>query len=606
MGRLEEELEGERRAREAAGLARALETPDGREVGADFSSNDYLGLARDPELREAAAAAARAHGAGARAARLLGGGCALDRAAERALAEWLGEEEALLFPSGYQANLGWIPALVGPGDALFSDALVHASLIDGARLSRARVEVYRHADPEHLACLLALARGSRRRLVLTEGVFSMDGDRAPLAELAAVCLEHGARLVVDEAHAAGVLGPEGRGAWAEARARGAPAEALLARIVTGGKALGAAGAFVAGSRALRAHLVDRARSFVFTTGVAPAVAGALVTAMARARAAESERAALLGKARALARDLGLPEPGAAIVPVPVGDDARSVEVADALRREGLDVRAVRPPTVPRGTARLRLVVHAHNDASEIERLAGALRACGLPRAPLSGVAPRARQAAPDARLIAVVGTDTGVGKTVVSALLVRALSRGGAVAYWKPVQTGDECDTAAVRRMTGDLDVVLHPPCYRFALAASPHEAAAAEGARVDPARIDADLARHRGAGGTLVIELAGGLLVPWNESTLQADWIERSGARIVLVARSGLGTLNHTLLTVEALRRRRLAPGSLWLVGTRHPSNRATLEERLGVPTVELPPLASLDPDSLARVLETHAIPAP
>jgi len=605
MGRLEEELARERAVREASGLARALEPRDAAGARADFSSNDYLGLARDPRVCEAAAAAALTHGAGARAARLLGGGSPLERAAERALAEWLDAEEALLFPSGYQANLGWIPCVVGPGDVLFSDALVHASLIDAARLSRARVEVYRHADPEHLASLLAQARGARRRLVLTEGVFSMDGDRAPLVELATVCREHDARLAVDEAHAVGVLGPEGRGAWAEALARGAPPEALLARVVTGGKALGVAGAFVAGPRALHAHLVDRARSFVFTTGVPPAVAGALVAAIARARAADGERAALLSLARGLARDLDLPEPGAAIVPVPVGDDARSVEVADALQRAGLDVRAVRPPTVPRGTARLRLVVHAHDRPGELERLVGALRAHGLPRAPL-GRSPRPERAAPVARLVVVVGTDTGVGKTVVSALVARALARSGPVAYWKPVQTGEECDTSAVRRMTEDLDLVLHEPCYRFALPASPHEAAAAEGARVDPGRIDADLARHRGAGGTLVIELAGGLLVPWNESTLQADWIERWGARVVLVARSGLGTLNHTLLTVEALRRRRLAPGSLWLVGTRHPSNRATLAERVGVPIVELPPLACLDPESLARVLESHAIPRP
>ena len=266
-----------------AGLGRAVcpLTPD----RVDFVTNDYLGLASDPALVEAARAAAAEHGAGGRAARLLGGGSPLDRAAERAAAAWLGAEDALLVPSGYHANLGVVVALAQRGDLVLSDRRNHASLIDAARLSRAMVRVF--DDPQQLEDLLRAGRGARRRLVLTEGVFSMDGDTPDLADLAERCLRHDARLVVDEAHAAGLVGPQGAGAWAAADA--AP-EALAARVVTGGKALGVAGGLIVGSVALRDMCVQRARSFVFTTAVAPPVAGALAVAIERARGASEGRA----------------------------------------------------------------------------------------------------------------------------------------------------------------------------------------------------------------------------------------------------------------------------------------------------------------------------
>src|SRR5262245_32659218 len=232
---------------EAAGLLRRPEECAPSRL-VDFASNDYLGLARDPRVVEAARAALAVHGAGGRASRLLGGGSPLHVACERAAAEWLGAEAALLFPSGWQANAGLVSALAGRGDAVFSDRLNHASLVDAARLSRARVFVHAHLDLEELERQLASAAGARRRLVLTEGVFSMDGDRAPLAELHALCARHDAHLVVDEAHAAGLLGPEGAGAWAAARVAAEGEARLAARVVTGGKALGVAGAFVAGSR----------------------------------------------------------------------------------------------------------------------------------------------------------------------------------------------------------------------------------------------------------------------------------------------------------------------------------------------------------------------
>src|SRR5262245_585681 len=284
--RLDQELAAELERWRARGLGR-----DARLLGAipgiDLGSNDYLGLSRDPRVVAGARAALEEFGAGGRASRLLRGGSPLHERAEAAAAEWLGAEAALLFPSGYQANLGLVGALVGRGDAVFGDRANHASLVDAARLSRAQVFVHAHLDLAELERQLAHARGARRRLVLTEGVFSMDGDAAPLAELDELCRKHDAWLVVDEAHAAGVIGPAGAGAWA---ALGARADVrLAARVVTGGKALGVAGAFVTGSRMLREQLVNHARTFLFTTAPPPAIAGGLVAAIELARAADAER-----------------------------------------------------------------------------------------------------------------------------------------------------------------------------------------------------------------------------------------------------------------------------------------------------------------------------
>ncbi len=560
----------------------------------DFTSNDYLGLSRHPEVIAAALAAAGEHGTGARASRLLGGGCGLDRRVERAVADWLGAEEALLFPTGYQANLGLVTALARPGDLLLSDALNHASTIDACRLSRATTRIFAHGDLGQLEALLATNPGSRRRLVLTEGVFSMDGDVPPLAEMERLCREHDAWLIVDEAHAAGVVGPEGAGAWAAAEA--ASDERLLARVVTGGKALGAAGGLVVGSRTLRETVIQGARSFTFSTGISPAVAGALEAAVAIARGAEDGRRHLRGLARQLAGSLGLPTPPAAVLPYIVGTSERALALAERLQEQGLEVRAVRPPTVPEGSARLRLVLHAHNSSTEVEGLARELR-----DDPPAAQAAELRSAAP--RPWFVVGTDTGIGKTVVSAALCRSLSDGGPTTYWKPVQTGDDSDTDSVGAWTADREVRLAVPQHEFPLPASPHEAAAAAGDRVRFEELEPRLAREIAEleqDGRLVVELAGGLLVPYDDAHTQADWLARVRPRLVLVARSGLGTLNHTLLTLEALRARRLEVELLVLVGEPHPSNRATLEARGRVGgVVELPTLDEVGPASLQTWVE-------
>jgi 8-amino-7-oxononanoate synthase len=581
---------------EESGLRRRLEA--GVPGRVDFVSNDYLGLARHPEVVEAARAALAEEGAGGRASRLLGGGSSWHTRAEEAVAEWLGAEAALLFPSGYQANLGLVGALVGRGDAVFSDARNHASLIDAARLSRARLHVHAHLDLEELDRLLARARDARHRLVLTEGVFSMDGDAPDLAALADLCDRHDAWLIVDEAHSVGLVGPEGAGAWA-ALGRDRPGP-LAARIVTGGKALGLGGAFVVGGSDLREHLVNRARSFVFTTAPPPATAAGLAVAVGLARKADVERAHVSGLARGIAERLDRPAPAAGIVMLPVGSPERALELAGLASSKGLDLRAVRPPSVPAGASGLRIACHAENTEAECDELTRLLAGNGT-------TPPRDSGPVDESRALFVVGTDTDIGKTVVSALLLRHARRLGRAAYWKPVQTGTDSDTEAVGRLSGAEPHELLRPAWSLALPASPHEAAAEAGVSVEARQLEEGL---RGLLRTLdehriVVELAGGLLVPYRlepEVETQGDWLARSRAPFVLVARSGLGTLNHTLLTLESLRTRHREPRALFLVGEPHASNRATLERAGGgVPVFELPLLEPLSTEALDAWLEAN-----
>jgi 8-amino-7-oxononanoate synthase len=591
--RLDAALRAEMARWESRGLRRDLDAQVATSVAREneLCSNDYLSLAQDPRIADAARAAIAKHGTGGRAARLLGGGCELDGQAERDVAEWLQAESALLFPTGYQANVGLIATLAGPGAAIFSDELNHASIIDGARMSRAHVHVYRHLDVEHLDRLLAAERGATQRFVVTETVFSMDGDVAPLLALHELCAKHDAYLLLDEAHAVGLIGFEGAGGWIAADPRNeigaSPNSRLAARLVTGGKALGVSGAFVVGSRVLRDHLANRARSFVFTTAVPPAVSGALRASIELARDASAARTRTRSLAARMARELSLPEPAAAIVPFVCGAAADALDLSRKLLEDGLDVRAVRPPTVPDGSARLRIVCHAHNSDESIDKLVKRLRRA--PSRTTLRIEPRTK-----ARVMCVVGTDTDVGKTVVSALLVRAALRHGPVSYWKPVQTGSDDDTATVARLAGASASVLEP-LHRFALPASPHTAAAAAGSRIDVDALSDAWRRNRAESvGTFVIELAGGLLVPYDESHTQADLLARERTDVVLVARSGLGTLNHTLLTLEALFARSLDVRALFLVGERHAANAATLRERTRLPLYELERLEPLDAEAL------------
>jgi 8-amino-7-oxononanoate synthase len=367
------------------GLARSLR-PAG---GLDFSSNDYLGLARDPELRAALLARLAALPAGeplgAPASRLLRGHTRLHADLERRLAAWKGTEAALLLPSGYQANVGLLTALLGPRDRALSDALNHASLIDGLRLAGCRRVVFPHLDLAAVERELARPHPEGRTFLVTESLFSMEGDVAPLDRYAELVARHGAELIVDDAHATGLYG--------EARGSGlceafAVERRVTAAVSTLGKAVGFAGAFVAGPRPLVEYLVNRCRTFVFTTAVPPLLVHALDAALDRMAAAPQLRRRALDLAERLRcrladnGALGGERPGGAgpIVPLLVGDNGRAVAAAERLAALGFDVRAIRPPTVPAGTARLRVSVHADHTEAEIdalaEALAGALAAAG--------------------------------------------------------------------------------------------------------------------------------------------------------------------------------------------------------------------------------------
>jgi 8-amino-7-oxononanoate synthase len=352
----------------AAGLGRSLEPAR----GIDLVSNDTLGLCEHPLLRARMRAALEHEPAGAGAARMLRGERACFAALETRLARFCGSQAALLFPSGYAANVGLVQALAGREDLVVSDALNHASLIDGVRLSGACKAVVPHLDPGAVERALAEWRGAGRAFVLTESVFGMDGDLAPLRELADACERHDGLLIVDEAHATGVYGPTGAGRVEELGLRAR----VLATIHTGGKALGAAGAWIAGSALLREWLIGRARTFLFSTAPLPVLASALDAALDVLRDEPWRRAELHRKAarlRAALRERGVPcGGGGPIVPLIVGANDAAVALQRALQERGFDVRAVRPPTVPPGTARLRVSVRVPLADDDLLRLAQAL------------------------------------------------------------------------------------------------------------------------------------------------------------------------------------------------------------------------------------------
>jgi 8-amino-7-oxononanoate synthase len=377
---LEQVLASELETLTRAGLRRALHRVQQRagchvivdgHPALDFSSNDYLGLASDPRLAAAGAAVLAADTTGAAAARLISGNHPLHEALEVELATYKQADAALLFGSGYLANIATIPALVGRDDIIYADALNHASLIDACRLSRAHVRVFPHADPDALDVAMA-ADGAhvRRRLVVTDGVFSMDGDRAPLDRIVSLARHYGAWTYVDDAHATGVLGRHGRGSAEHWGVEG-QVDVVMGTL---GKAFGVMGAFVTGSRTLVEYLLNRARAFVFTTASPPALAAAASTALRIARSeswrrervravAHQIRAGLAARARPVAGD-----PDGHIIPVPVGDAGMVVRVGAALRERGLLVGAVRPPTVPPGTSRLRITASAAHSDADVDAL----------------------------------------------------------------------------------------------------------------------------------------------------------------------------------------------------------------------------------------------
>ncbi len=418
------EIEERLAALEHAGLTRRLRLvsgPQGPTVLLDgqpvllLCSNNYLGLADHPQVREAAAQAAMRWGVGAGASRLISGTMTVHRRLEERLAAFAGRQSALLFGSGYLANLGTIGALAGRGDTVFSDELNHASIVDGCRLSRAEVVVYKHADVEHLLWSMRRhgGRGSAQggRLIVTDSVFSMDGDVAPLAQLVELAHASGARLAVDEAHAIGTYGPGGRGVLAEQGLEG-EVDAIVGTL---GKSLGSYGAYVCGDEEMIRYLLNTSRSFIFSTAPPPpSVAGALAALeLLEQRPHRVER--LNANARALRRALAregfdVAEGDMHIVPLVVGDERDTLRLCQESIEHGVFAQAIRPPTVPAGTSRLRLAAMASHTATDMrlaaEVIAKAARRLGLdPRQigtpqvepePAEQLAPEAEREAPSA------------------------------------------------------------------------------------------------------------------------------------------------------------------------------------------------------------------
>ncbi|WP_198145457.1 8-amino-7-oxononanoate synthase [Frankia sp. EAN1pec] len=334
----------------------------------DLAGNDYLGLARHPEVVEGGIAALRAFGAGSTGSRLVSGTTTLHGELESALAEHLGFGSALVFSSGYAANLAMLTVLTGPGDLVLSDERNHASLVDACRLSRADVLVTPHSDVDAVDEALA-TRSWRRAFVLTDSIFSADGDLAPLAALHAVARRHGAVLLVDEAHGLGVVGPGGRGALAAAGLAGEPD---VIATVTLSKSLGSQGGAVLGPAALRDHLIDTARTFIFDTGLAPACAGSALAALRLLTRHPDLPERVQRRAREIAAATGAPEPAGAVVSVVLGDPERAVAVAAACRDAGVAVGCFRPPTVPAGTSRLRVAARADLTEADVSRAVGVI------------------------------------------------------------------------------------------------------------------------------------------------------------------------------------------------------------------------------------------
>ncbi|WP_333854948.1 8-amino-7-oxononanoate synthase [Denitromonas sp.] len=370
-------LRGELAERDSRALIRrrrTLDTPcgshavvDGREM-LSFCSNDYLGLAAHPALAAAIAEGAARWGGGSGASHLVSGHYTVHERLEARLAEFTGCERALAFSTGYMVNMGVAAALVGRGDAIFADRLNHASLVDGALLSRAEHHRYAHGDTEALARLLANST-ARRKLIVTDSVFSMDGDIAPLAALLALAEVHDAWLLVDDAHGFGVLGPQGRGALAAAGL----AHWRLLMVGTLGKAAGLSGAFVAGHADVIEWLMQTMRTYIFTTGSPPALAHALLTAIDLIEHGDTLRARLAALQQQLHDTLPLRRwqlmpSSTPIQPIKIGDNAVALAAATALWDAGLWVPAIRPPTVPQGTARLRVSLSAAHTHDDITRL----------------------------------------------------------------------------------------------------------------------------------------------------------------------------------------------------------------------------------------------
>ena len=649
MARLPSAVKGKRqheRALEALarrGRLRAL-TPA---AGIDFTSNDYLGLADSAGLRVAACEAlARGVPLGAGGSRLLRGNHFEHEALEAEAAAFFGVEAALYFGSGFAANAALIATLPGHGDLIVHDALIHASAWDGMGQTKATCVAARHNDVQSFddAIVQWRADGGKGRVWLAvESLYSMDGDEAPLAELMALADRHDGMLLIDEAHATGVLGVGGRGLGAAFEGR-----ENVVSLHTCGKALGASGALITSSASIRDFLVNRARAFIYATAPSPVMAAVVRRALGIVRDEPLLRERLAARVAfagaELMRTCGLSGSGSQIMPVIVGADARAVALAQGMRRAGYDVRAIRPPTVPEGTSRLRIVVTLNTDEAAItgmfETLAAQLGAergkktiassdgcLGFeqPRAVYPSPQPspqgeRGRDGVstdgcstdgclgPGLRrdddslgqnsahgrevrpVFVVTGTGTGVGKTVFAAGLVAALDGD----YWKPVQAGleGETDTQVVRQLSGLAADRFHAEGYRLATPASPHLAAELDGVEIDAEGLEPPVSVR-----PLVIEGAGGLMVPLTRDVMMIDVFARWQVPVILVASTALGTINHTLLSIEALRARGVPIHGVAFVGEENAPSEEIIVARGGVRRLgRLPYLEAVSREALRQ----------
>jgi 8-amino-7-oxononanoate synthase len=361
--------------REARGLTRRLVEADRGEPLLDLAGNDYLGLARDPRVVAGAVAAAQAYGAGAGASRLVSGTLSVHTELEQAMASFTGFGSALVFSTGYHANLSVVQALAGPDTLVVSDAHVHASLIDACRLARAAVTVTPHSDVAAVSRALS-SRSQRRALVLAETIYSVLGDAAPVAELAALAAAHDAVLIADEAHALGVAGPGGRGLLAAHGLAGRPEVVATATL---SKSFGAQGGLVLGVPAVREHLINRARPFIYDTGLAPAAAGAALAALRVLRVTPELAERARGNAAILAAAARVDAPAGAVLSVPMPGPDEALAGVAAAAEQGLRIGCFRPPSTPDGISRLRLTAHAHHTDEELALAVGVLRRIVLSR-----------------------------------------------------------------------------------------------------------------------------------------------------------------------------------------------------------------------------------
>ena len=585
-------VEKKLQALDAQKLRRKLDLPQ----GIDLTSNDTLSLKNDERLLQAAQKAGHSFGVGSGGSRLLRGNHHVHSQVEKQCAHMMGLESTLLLTSGWHAVMAFTSAFIKKEDVVLSDSLNHACLIDAIRSSGVQKQIYKHLDLEDLKHHAQKIRKwhTGRLWLFTESYFSMDADLAPLNDLLAIAEDFDIHLFVDHAHATGIY-PEM--IFEHPR--------IMGHLIGGGKALGAAGAFLGLCNQSREWVINQGRAFVFTTGVSPLIAGALNGALNILQDEPQRKAWVQDNANYLREQLhketGLKALGTGpIVPILIGDTAETLRLASLCQEQGFDIRAIRPPTVPQKSSRLRVMCHANHRSEDYDRLVQLLKDTHTQTQSF----PQSSSAAPRGLIIA--GTDTDAGKTLVSALLQNAFNQHNIdCTYIKPVQTGDVCDSQTVGQLSRTDNIHPQSPLFHFEKPASIDQAARAENKTLNLNEVlekTRNVLKDTKAFPTL--ELAGGVKVPLNDTEDQIDVLRALQMPVVLCAKSGLGTLNHTFLTVELLKRQGIEVLALFMVGAPHEDNRITLQKRLKhLPIFELDITTNLDASSLVQWLKHHSL---